>query len=621
MLAIGAGIFIACFLLRLIGISWGLPTSQRFHSLHPDEELILAYSQTIEPAKGKFTPGFYNYGTLFLTVERVVTDVVNGYGGGPQKEDGSDVHEAVRRYLLAGRIVSSLAGALAAVAVFLAISRHTHWFGGILGGLAVGITPALVVHSRFMTVDVLATCFLAWCFYWCSRIVPARSDRSEESVPISMKPFIWAGIFCGLSAGTKYTGILALVAIAITAALAYRPFDLKAWAMRTAAAVVAAFAIFFIVTPGAIFDSAKFMQDLKFEMTHTSTGHGLVFAGTAPGWAYHAGNLVVGYGGLLLILSLIGLVVGMRRVQAWLIGPATFLLIEYILIGRADVKFMRYVFPLIPVLAMGFGYWMGELHRTQSTKLRAVVAIGIVALGGIGGGAVSTINLTRWMTMTDVRDEMAQFVFTHLPKGSEIGLVSDPWFYSPTLHPNIQAGPFQVPITKKLEQLALVPGFEVTRYTPESVEDRYDWDVRLLTEKNPDFVIFSSYEVEGLIRLDEQSAAREGFTLQYTRFREFMDELHDRYEILTVTAPDSARIPLLGQDALTFTAGIHDLAYIRPQLWIWAKKSSSTTPSNGTSTSSGSSGEPAPTRLEGTPPTSAAPPNSSPDGAAPAGPR
>ncbi len=620
LIAIGTGLVLACFLLRLIGIGWGLPTSDRNHSLHPDEELILAYARTIEPARGKFTPGFYNYGTLFLTIERVVTDVVNGYGGGAKLEDGSDIPQAVARYIFAGRVVNSLAGALAALAVFLAIARHTHWIGGLLGGLAVGITPALVVHSRFMTVDVMAMCFLTWCFYWCSQIVPVTDDSEEKPPPITMKPFIWAGVFCGLSAGTKYTGIIALVAVALTALLAVRPIDIRTWAKQTAVATGAALAVFLIVTPGAIFDTAKFLQDVRYEMSHTSTGHGLVFAGTAPGWAYHIGNLVVGYGGLLTILSLIGLAVGLRRKQAWLVGPAAFLLIQYILIGRADVKFMRYVFPLIPVIAMGFGFWMGELHRTGSTKLRGVVALGIIALGGIGGGAVSTLNLTRWMTLPDVRDEMAQFTFSHLPKNSKIGLVSDPWFYSPTLHPNIQAGPFQATIERKLEQLSQIEEFDVVRYTPLNPAERFDWDVRLLEDENPDFVIFSSFEVEGLIRLDERSAEREGFGLQYNRFKEFMDELQERYEILTVTAPDSARIPILGQDALTFTAGIHDMAYIRPQLWIWARKNDSTTPSNGTSTTSGSNEEPATTPSPDTSRTSNEPPSSSPEEDAPTGP-
>lgn len=612
LVAIGFSVFLISLLIRLIGIQWGLPNSERWHSFHPDEEVVLAYSQLIQPAKGQFTPGFYNYGTFFLTVERVVTDVVNGYGGGPQKEDGSDAPDAVARYILGGRILNSIACSLAALAVFLAISRQTHWIGGVMGGLAIGLTPGLVVHSRFLTVDVMAMSFLAWSLYFCTKMFPAQDGEPIAERAI-LKASILAGLFAGLSAGTKYTGILAIVAIGFAAWMVVPKGKFGEFVKIKGAGVLVALLTFFIVTPGALLDNAKFVQDFKYELAHTSAGHGLVFAGSAPGWIFHISNLIVGYGGLLLALSLFGLGRGLWRKQLWLIGPVIFMVLIYILIGRAEVKFLRYTFPLLPVLAMGFGWLMGQGHLTGTTKSRAVVALGIAALGGFGGGLMSTASLTRWMAGTDVRDEMGIFVRTHLPKGSTIGIVSDPWFYTPTFHPNAQAGPAQARIEDRLEQLAQVPDFNIVRYTPMDINERRDWDIRLLTEVNPQFVIFSSFEIEGLIRLYEQKSTSTEFAAQLAQYTEFQRELQANYEILTVTDQNGMKVPVLGLDALGTTSGIHDMAYVRPQLWIWIKKNSSATESSGSSTRSNSNEEQAGTPSKPTQETSTVPPSTSPN--------
>jgi MFS family permease len=590
---VGLVLFLACLGVRLIGVGWGLPSEKRFHSYHPDEEIVLMYSSAVKPALGQFTPGFYNYGTFFLTVQSIVSDVVTGYGGGPSGKTAPELAAARGRMILAGRIVNCFAGALAALAVYLALMRHSNLIGAGLGGLACGLTPGMVVHSRFLTVDVLAAALLAVSFLFISRIVPKESE--ELDLAAIQKAAIWASVFAGLSAGTKYTGVLAFVAIAVVLAWVLGR-DRRSDAVRLSAISLAIMGgVFVLVTPGVILDSAKFLEDFRYEMAHTSTGHGLVFAATSPGWIYHVSNLIVGYGGILLLLSLGGVGYGIYRRQPYLIGPAVFGLLIYVLIGRAEVKFLRYVFPLIPVLAMGFGYLIGEMHRVNTMKSKIFVALGIAAMAGFGGGFVSTANMTQWMVQPDVRDQMADYVRENLPKGSTIGLVKDPWFYSPSLHPGIQAGPAQARIEQRLGQLAEIESLQVGRYVPMNIEERQDWDLRLFTESKPDYVVFSSFEYEGLERIAGAKSDGGEFKVQFDQYQEFMEALKRDYSPIPVVRPDGKRIPVLGLDGIVYTGGIHDLDYIRPQLWIWKRNDSTTLPSD-SSTNSGSSAEPATTR-------------------------
>lgn len=615
-LVFGLGVFLVCLLIRFVGIGWGLPTFERHHSLHPDEELILAYSQAIQPAQGKFTPGFYNYGTLYLTIQKVATDVASSYAGVEVKEDGSNRWEVVRSHLLAGRVVGTVAGALAALAVYLALIRHTSPIGAVMGGLAMGLTPGLVVHSRFQTVDVLATCFLSFCFYQCSKMVPVEGD--EIDVKAVQKAALLAGVFAGLSAATKYTGVLALFAIVATLYLVLGKDRLKDFSRLSLLSVAALVGVFILGTPGSVLDSAKFMQDFQFELTHTSTGHGLVFAGTAPGFVYHLSNLIVGYGGALLVFSIAGLGRGMYRKQAWLIGPVLFALVEYMLIGRAEVKFLRYTFPLIPVLAMGYGWGIGQAHKNGSTQMKAFVAFAIFAIAGFGGGLASTAMMTKWMVEPDVRDQMASFVKQNLPEGASVGLVSDPWFYTPTLYPEIQAGPAQMRITDRLGLLESVPGLHIIRYTGDDIASRQDWDPRLITESKPDFILFSSFEAEGYVKLYEQKSKDPEFASQLERYSEFVRLLNEQYEMVEVRDASGVKTRLLGLDGLLFTSGIHDLSYIRPQEWIWIRKGLKTG-SNSSSTTSASSGAPLATPSNRTEATSAEQPSTSPSGAVPTG--
>ena len=608
--AYGFGLFLLCLVIRLIGIQWGLPNDFRHHALHPDEEVVWSYSQSIEPAKLKFTPGFYNYGTLYLTMERVVTDVISGYGGGPKEKDGSDVHLAIGRFILGGRILSAIAGAMTALLVYLMLIPRTHILGAIMGGLAMGITPGFVVHSRFQTVDVIATCFLAASLYWTLRLIPGRvpqeSEETEEPKPLDWaavkKAAIWAGVFAGLSAGTKYTGVLAIVAFAVTAfvglSASQREQGIHWKAIGLSA--VACFGVFFLVTPGALLEAGQFWRDFQYEMTHTSTGHGMVFAGTAPGFVHHVSNLVIGYGGLLFLLSLFGLGRGLWRRHLWLVGPAALFLIVYFLIGRADVKFLRYTFPLLPVLALGFGWLMGQGHLNGKPKGRGVVLVGMLALAGMGGGFSSTVVLTQAMAGIDPRDSMGETIKKIVPEGMTVGLVSDPWFYSPTIYPEIQA---HAPSQSSPRNMDAWRGRmaesepQVVRYFPENPTERVDWDVRLITELQPDFIVMSSFETEGYALLERARNVPDEYVTEFGRFREFMKLLPEYYQEVDKVNIGNERLSLLSKDAAFIaTQGVHDLMYVRPYLWLWKRKVDTPTQSNGSSTTSGQREAPVPTR-------------------------
>jgi hypothetical protein len=96
------------------------------------------------------------------------------------------------------------------------------------------------------------------------------------------------------------------------------------------------------------------------------------------------------------------------------------------------------------------------------------------------------------------------------------------------------------------------------RYVPKKVEDRIDWDVRLLTELKPTYVVYSTFESEDLERLKSRSDLEPIAKLLVKRYVEFGEKLKAEYELFRAFGGN--------------TPPIHDLAYIRPTLWVWKRK-------------------------------------------------
>lgn len=546
-------IFVIALLVRIVGISWGLPNKLHNQSYHPDELVILGYAEQIKPAEGKFTPGFYNYGTLYLTALSVAKDMTSAYVGAPDPKDPASFWRWVGNVNLTGRILSSLAGAGMAVVLFLMACRFTSRFGAAFAGLLPAFAPGLVVHSRFQTVDVLAAFLLALSALFAIRFL-LPDEGVERSPRDDVKDMVLAGLFAGLSAGTKYTGILALLTVFAVIALKKRPDWLKLGAIATGTALLA----FVIVTPGIFLESSAFFRDFSYEMAHTNAGHGLVFEGTPSGFIYHLFNLQTGLGTLLLLVSLGGLIWAAARKQTWAIALLAFFIPYYILIGRAEVKFLRYTFPLYVGLGAGFGYALGT-GRREGKWGHAVVALGILGIGGLDyGGLRKTGALSVDMARTDARDEAALWLKEQSKDkpSTTVGLVTDPWFYTPPLFPDTTANRGR---QREMDaEMRQVQAPRVVRHTPADFNDRVDWDVRLLTEDKPDFVVVSNFELSEVNKLVGRNDVSESAQQQASRYEEFRKQLNASYKPAMQFGLD--------------TEIVQDMMYVQPVVYVWKRK-------------------------------------------------
>lgn len=532
-------IFIGAFLLRLLGVRWGLPNEIRNFSLHPDEQVNLLFARQIVPTQFHFTPGAYNYGTLYLTLLRVVSDVVIGYSGGLDQA-GNFTTAQMANIHLAGRLLNCLFGAGLASLTFAIGKRTIGQVGAFIAAGIVGVAPALLVHSRFQTVDMLATLLVIASVYACLRMM-------EDDASVA-KWAVWAGVFAGLSAGTKYVGIVAIFAIVAAAMVVKQP---KAILFGILAAVLA----FVISTPGCVLDREAFIRDFTFELNHSKEGHGVVFMATSPALLYHIGNLSSGASILTLLLGLVGLGYATVKRQTWGIVLAVFFIVYYFAVSGGQIKFMRYILPLIPILALGVGNVVKMVQEAGKEKIG--LAIGLLVMGGVDrGGLVQGGSLTALMLTPDPRDTAGKFL---IEKGDvTVGLANDPWFWSPTVHPDVDVSRMLGP-KRLIELWTSWEKPKVLRYLPANPQERVEWDVRLLTEMKPDYVSFTSFEYVPFRRMAEVSNKTDLESLYASRYTAFMTVLQQDYD--KVFDNDPAHDPM-----------VEDMEYVRPHVLVWQRK-------------------------------------------------
>ena len=539
-------IFCLAFLLRLVGSNWGLPNESRNYSLHPDEFPNLAFSRAIEPSQGKFTPGFYNYGTLYFTTLRIASDVVLTYAG-KEGQNGNLTPSDTRKIHAVGRFLNVLFGSLVPLVAFLLLRRYGDLWGACFGSLMLAVAPALIVHSRFQTVDMLALVTTVASLYCACRVLDEDSNWKREMMISSL--------MAGLSAGTKYTGVLALIPLFLALGIRLRH---GAW-IPAIIATLTCVGAFILSTPGSILETPKFLQDVAFEMDHTKTGHGFVFAATSPAFIYHVGNTWLGFGFIAALFGVVGLGLAAWEKKHWAWVLILFAALYLIVIARAEIKFMRYVLPMFFPLGVGFGYFITwcRNHPTSWKLPQVGVAIGILGVGGLDrGGLNGAIGFTAAMVATDARDQAGEYLRQH-GAGKSVGLVSDPWFWSPTIYPDMDAPRFMGPNRLNAIRLGAQNPLVFRYIPPEGIEARFDWDVR--RDLKPDYISFTSFEFAHLDRLKTAKKRSDLESLVLSRYEEFLGELGKQYVLDKIYNPAPVAL-------------VEDMEYVRPQVYIWKHK-------------------------------------------------
>ena len=522
--------------LRLWAITWALPNADRYFTYHPDEGVNLI-SGVLE--RGAFRPhldlGFYNYGTFYFYLWQAAGAINKTYGliSLPSSDSpGTPSPESIASLILIGRLLTAVMGALTVAAVFALGSRLYGRGAGLAAAFVAAIIPIAAIHGHFATVDVPATLFVTLALVLGARLL--RSDRPIDGA--------LAGALCGIAAATKYNAGLVIVA-PLAAALALneqRTSNFK----QGAAILTGAVACFLLACPGPLINPSKFWGDFTYEVEKSRTGMGLLFADTGIGWVYHVtSSLRFGLGGPLLLLAVVAIGIAAWKHKRQDFYLLTFFLLYYLVIGAAQVRFMRYIIPLCPVIAVLVGRLLADewsANRGLLTATRGAAEALILASLWV------SFALTRLMTLPDARDQALAFIRERIPEGRVLAFARLPWYDVPPLSPV-----FTAPDPRARREAALTPG----RYTIRIPAEDRELDASVMAPPLPDSVILSDIATQDWERL-----ATPGW-------KQFKDSLQTYTPNVFENLPSAAGIKLGKPGHVP-----NDLLYIYPRITVYTRR-------------------------------------------------
>ncbi len=349
-----AGLIALALSLRWYGLDWG--------GYHPDEWPIRSFAYGLGmpgsvseffSAESPLNPGWFNYGTLPLILLATI-----GWIGDQLREFASFVpsNEVLWR---------GATGLVDAATVILITHIGRELYGRTAGFLAAALYALAVLPiqlSHYYAVDPLMTALLMGSMLASIRFLQSRSPRTG---------FLAAALL-GLAISTKATAVVfAIPVVFVWLAYLWIPIRKNANAesvslpLRQAIlAVLIAFAAFAVAQPYALIDFSTYLNDV---LTQANMARGdlelpftIQYEHTTP-WLYHLRNLVIwGLGIPLGVAALAGSALiawrAARNRNTLEILFIAALLIPFLWLGAQQVKFMRYLLPLYPLLSIAAAF-------------------------------------------------------------------------------------------------------------------------------------------------------------------------------------------------------------------------------------------------------------------------
>lgn len=394
--------------IRFYGINFGLPSNY-----HPDEVPKVNAIERMTQS-GTLNPDYFLHPSFLLYSTYGMSNLFGILGVDMPVRD---------RTFLAGRTVSFVAGSLSILLLYLIGKRLFSKPIGLLGALLLAVSPLHVTCSRYLKEDSLLTFFI---LLTTLTVISSVQDKRP-------KLMLLAGFLAGMTAGTKYSGML--IGATVFAAPWYASRKLipdLTYLLWSVAGLLLMPLGFLATTPYALLNSAKFLKDFGSESKHMSTGHTQSIDAWSQLWMYHFSRSIIP--GMHLVVSALA-VAGMalllwkRRVEGLIVvGLALlfYLPAEFVKAKPAPQP-ERYILPCVPFLALCASAIFYELTRKSPRYIVACCALLLVLLPGIRTWKLAS------EVKNDTRDQMAVWMNQHLAPGSTVMIDWKP--YAPKLSP------------------------------------------------------------------------------------------------------------------------------------------------------------------------------------------
>jgi len=378
--------------LRLYGIAW-----DQGHILHPDEHAVLvaawgihlpdwppSLSQLLDPEQSPLNPHFFGYGNFPIYLLKGVGSILSNFN-----ESLADFD-----LRLVGRGISAVFDTGTVLLIYLLGRRLYNHRTGLLAAIFAAFTVLSIQQAHFCTVDSMFTFFVVLTVLFSARVINNSSRRALwAAVPI--------GLILGLAIATKLTAVILLGVIVTAYTLrcfkgpsdgitkySFNPGHIKSGLAGLAIVILVAVITIVVTEPYIFIDWNEFVAQTSWVRDAVVTRASDMpwtrqYIDTTP-YLYHIRHLsiwgmglplaIAAWGGLLLTLAL---AIKRRRKSELLL--LSWMLPFFLIVGAMEVKFIRYVLPLVPFLCLVAACLFSSLYERLRGKWRPVI-IGVVVL-------------------------------------------------------------------------------------------------------------------------------------------------------------------------------------------------------------------------------------------------
>lgn len=340
-----ATVILYAFLIRFLGVKFGLPY------LHQWDEPQSASTALNMLKTGDLNPHFFNYGGFTIYSCLIIDSLHYWYLAGVGLLNGtSDImtkmdtgwHWTISHpsFYFWNRIFITAIGTASIILTFFITHESYGKSQGILAAFLLSGFPYHIEYSRLITPD-MPMCF----FILLAVLFALRFDFSHK-----IRNIVYALIFVGLAASSKYNAILSIMVPLSICLLNYKHIDRKSpmiWLIFMMPLIV-----FLIFNPFAILDFETFWSSLTYEMKHyKELGHeGAVSVPGLDHFILQISTIKNSISSILFYSALIGIFLSIRKRTTFLL--MIFPVIYMYFMTQQKVNFHRNFIIIYPFFAI-----------------------------------------------------------------------------------------------------------------------------------------------------------------------------------------------------------------------------------------------------------------------------
>jgi hypothetical protein len=413
-------ILLAALLLRSYGLEWTV-----YNAYNPDEmHFIEAASAMIE--KKSLNPYRFSYPSDWPTLPLYLLLSVS-----IPASFFTDL-SAVKLHLLA----KYFSVALSTLTVYLTYVLGRRAYDSRTGLLAAAFLSVTLLHvkdSHFYIHEIVYTLFSTWTLIYCLEIMRKEAFYS----------YLKAGILAGLVSATAFTGYLLVLVIISTHYLqSRRNSPQKNTPLKAIIPIILiVFLIPFAVNPYSLSsgsDSEGLIDAVRLYVPYLSSLFGgayhpqfaIPFEDTIP-YVYHLKTLLFwGMGPVLEAVVLLGFVYSIRKRRTEDILLISWVGIYFLLVGLLQLRFDRYMLPIIPPLCILGSRMMTDFKEKSKNTANAIIAITVCS------SLIYVLAYLNIYSNPSTRMLASEWITENIRAGSTILVESDYTAYSPPINPS-----------------------------------------------------------------------------------------------------------------------------------------------------------------------------------------